>query len=144
MLCSNGGHSRYFFDRRGRAPQRRWMRVPRCPLPASLSRSAITASAALTVGISAVLLGQQRQALPDCMAARLTTLSQHIMSGSSGNAGGVSAGGTAAPAAGEDSSELSVFLLIGQSNMAGRGALPSPFFTPNPEQILTFAYDEDR
>jgi hypothetical protein len=37
-----------------------------------------------------------------------------------------------------------VFMLIGQSNMAGRGPLPSPFFTPSPGQILTFAYDEDR
>ena len=88
------------------------------------------------------------------MASRLTALSNHLSStpcpcGSSGCRGlaplqclpvGTAPSGASTPA-GADEPPLSVFVLVGQSNMAGRGALDG---TPPPsDDILCYSYDDE-
>ena len=92
------------------------------------------------------------------MAARLTALANHLSSppcpcGSVGCRGpaplqclpvGTNPAGAASPSTGaaDDEPPLSVFVLVGQSNMAGRGALDG---TPPPsDDILCYSYDDER
>ena len=89
------------------------------PLDARRAFTSHSAVLALVLSLAVVRYGGVAVGLTECMRARLASLSAQLSSSSSSRARGRLR--MAHAGAGDEHAELSVFMLIGQSNMAGRG-----------------------